>query len=490
MMPNSVAAAPADATEQIPFVRLDQAEPELFAELLEAVERIARDGAFTLGEEVERFERAFASWCETEHAVGVSSGTSALELALRAAGVGPGDEVVVPSNSFIATAEAVTASGAVPRFVDVEERTALLTAEIVQQALTPRTRCVIPVHLYGRTVDMDPLLRLCRAHGVSVVEDACQAHGARYRGRPVGTLGDAGCFSFYPTKNLGAWGDGGAVVTADGALADQVRLLRSHGEARRHDHEVAAGTHRLHGLQAGILRVKLNRLDGWNESRRVAARALCDALDARRRGPCRAARRLRPRLPSVRRPHPGSGRPPYASRLPRGFQRDPLPDADSPAARVCRASSENRPPPNRRATGGGELLAADIPGDHRAGAGADRRRCIELRRGPLSRSEPPEIPPGCRGGRPPSGGNGGHHVMGEPLDHVALGLVGEAGEQRQEDDVLRGRLRVREIGLRLGVGALQVDRHDSSPRRDTVLQQQAHQLERVHRSLRIDSNRI
>ncbi len=279
MMPNSVAAAPADATERIPFVRLDQAEPDLFAELLEAVERIARDGAFTLGEEVERFERAFASWCETEHAVGVSSGTSALELALRAAGVGPGDEVVVPSNSFIATAEAVTASGAVPRFVDVEERTALLTAEIVQQALTPRTRCVIPVHLYGRTVDMDPLLRLCRAHGVSVVEDACQAHGARYRGRPVGTLGDAGCFSFYPTKNLGAWGDGGAVVTADGALADRVRLLRSHGEARRHDHEVAAGTHRLHGLQAGILRVKLNRLDGWNESRRVAARALCDALD-------------------------------------------------------------------------------------------------------------------------------------------------------------------------------------------------------------------
>ena len=278
MKPSSVAAAPADATEKIPFVRLDQADPELFAELTDAVERVARQGAFTLGEEVESFEQAFASWCETDHAVGVSSGTSALELALRAVGLGADDEVLVPSNSFIATAEAVTACGAVPRFVDVDERSALLTAEIVEQALSPRTRCVIPVHLYGRTVDMDPLLGLCRERGLSVVEDACQAHGARYRGRPVGSLGDAGCFSFYPTKNLGAWGDGGIVTTRDRELADRVRLLRSHGEARRHDHEIAAGTHRLHALQAAILRVKLGRLDEWNESRREAARSLCDAL--------------------------------------------------------------------------------------------------------------------------------------------------------------------------------------------------------------------
>jgi dTDP-3-amino-3,4,6-trideoxy-alpha-D-glucose transaminase len=262
----------------VPFVRLDSADPSLIAELLEVTERVARNGAFTLGEELESFELEFAAWCESEHAIGVSSGTSALELALRGLGVGPGDEVVVPTNSFIATAEAVTATGATPCLVDVDEETALITAEIVARALTPRTRCVIPVHLYGRTVEMEPLLDLCRARGLAVVEDACQAHGARYRGRPVGSLGDAGCFSFYPTKNLGGWGDGGAVVTSDAGLAERVRLMRSHGEAERHHHQLAAGTERLHSLQAAILKVKLGRLDGWNEQRRLAARALLEAL--------------------------------------------------------------------------------------------------------------------------------------------------------------------------------------------------------------------
>jgi len=271
-------ATPATTAAQVPFTRLDAADPVLFSELLGVVEQIASRSAFTLGEELEGFERAFAAWCESEHAVGVSSGTSALELALRALGVGPGDEVVVPTNSFIATAEAVSATGAEPCLVDVDERTALLTAEIVEQALTPRTRCVIPVHLYGRTVDMDPLLDLCRANDLAVVEDACQAHGARHRGRPVGSLGDAGCFSFYPTKNLGCWGDGGAVVSSDADLAARLRLLRSHGEAERHNHRLAAGTHRLHALQAAILAVKLGHLDGWNEQRRTAGRDLAEAL--------------------------------------------------------------------------------------------------------------------------------------------------------------------------------------------------------------------
>jgi len=202
-----------------------------------------------------------------------------LELALRGLGIGPGDEVIVPTNSFIATAEAVSAAGATPRLVDVDPATALITAESVEPALTPRTRCVIPVHLYGRTVEMDPLLELCRARGVHVVEDACQAHGARYRGRPVGSLGDAGCFSFYPTKNLGAWGDGGAVVTDDAGLAAQVRLLRSHGEATRHHHEMAARTDRLDALQAAILRVKLRLLDEANSRRRAAGAALREALN-------------------------------------------------------------------------------------------------------------------------------------------------------------------------------------------------------------------
>jgi dTDP-4-amino-4,6-dideoxygalactose transaminase len=263
---------------QVPFTRLDNADPGLMAELLDVVAGVAARAAFTLGEEVEGFEREFAAYCGTEQAVGVSSGTAALELALRALGVGPGDEVIVPANSFIATAEAVSAAGAVPRLVDVDERTALLTAEIVERALSPRTRCVIPVHLYGRTVEMEPLLALCRERGLLVVEDACQAHGARYGPRPAGSLGDAGCFSFYPTKNLGAWGDGGAVVVDDPELAERLRLLRSHGEGGRHHHQMPARTDRLDALQAAILRHKLRHLDGAIERRRAAGAALREAL--------------------------------------------------------------------------------------------------------------------------------------------------------------------------------------------------------------------
>jgi len=272
---------PLAATEgtSVPFIRLDSAFPELFAELMETVERIASKSAFTLGPELERFEEAFASFCGTEHAAGVSSGTAALEIALLALGIGPGDEVIVPTYSFIATAEAVSTVGATPVIVDVDPETALITAEIVEAALTPRTRCVIPVHLFGRPVEMDPLLALCRERGIAVVEDACQAHGALYRGRPVGSLGDAGCFSFYPTKNLGGWGDGGALVTSDPELDAKVRLLRSHGEGVRHHHELATGTHRLDTLQAAILEVKLRHLPDWNQRRREAADALRAGLE-------------------------------------------------------------------------------------------------------------------------------------------------------------------------------------------------------------------
>jgi dTDP-4-amino-4,6-dideoxygalactose transaminase len=277
MNPSKVMTRPA-AAPTVPFTRLDGADPALMEELMAAVERVAANAAFTLGEELEHFERKFAAWCNTEQAIGVSSGTSALELALRGFGIGAGDEVIVPANSFIATAEAVTATGATPVLVDVDEDTALLTAEIVEQAVTPQTRCVIPVHLYGRPVQMEPLLELCRSRGLRLIEDACQAHGARYRGKPVGSLGDAGCFSFYPTKNLGCWGDGGAVVTNDDALAADLRLMRSHGEETRHNHRLAAGTHRLHALQAAILSIKLDRLDDWNDRRRAAGAALREAL--------------------------------------------------------------------------------------------------------------------------------------------------------------------------------------------------------------------
>jgi dTDP-3-amino-3,4,6-trideoxy-alpha-D-glucose transaminase len=247
---------------------MDHADPALLEELLGAVREVAERGAFTLGHHVESFERDFAAYCETDFAVGVGSGTEALALALRALDVTPGDEVVVPANSFIATAEAVSAVGAIPKPADVDPDSHLITAENVEACLGPRVRCVIPVHLFGATVDMDPILELGREAGVHVLEDACQAHGARYRGRRVGTLGTLGCFSFYPAKNLGAWGDGGAVVTAVPELADRLRLLRSHGERPRYHHRVVGETARLDALQAAVLRRKLTRLEGWNQERR------------------------------------------------------------------------------------------------------------------------------------------------------------------------------------------------------------------------------
>ncbi|HEX6688748.1 MAG TPA: DegT/DnrJ/EryC1/StrS family aminotransferase [Solirubrobacterales bacterium] len=264
--------------EPVPFARLDNAEPKLFAELMAAVERVARTGMFTGGEEVVAFERELAAYCGAEHTIGVSSGTEALALALRALEIGPGDEVVVPANSFIATAEAVTLVGATPRFADVDPTTETVTAETVAESLTPATRCLIPVHLRGRTVDLDPLLELARERDLRLVEDACQAHGAVYRGRRVGPIGDLGCFSFYPAKNLGAWGDGGAVVTDDGELAERLRLLRAHGELARHDHRIPGTTARLDAIQAALLRIKLRRLDAWNDRRREIAADLTAQL--------------------------------------------------------------------------------------------------------------------------------------------------------------------------------------------------------------------
>jgi dTDP-3-amino-3,4,6-trideoxy-alpha-D-glucose transaminase len=270
--------ATTEAPTKVPFVRLDNGDQQLMDELMATVADVAARSAFTLGAPVEQFEREFADWCGSPFAVGVSSGTAALELALRALKIGPGDEVIVPTNSFIATAEAVSAVGATPRLVDVDEETSLLTAEIVAAALTPATRCVIPVHLYGRTVEMGPLAEFCDDHGLFLIEDACQAHGSTYEGKRAGSIGHVGCFSFYPTKNLGAWGDGGALVTDDEEIAAQVRLLRSHGEGSRHHHEMPARTDRLDGLQAAILSVKLGHLDEANQRRREAGERLTKAL--------------------------------------------------------------------------------------------------------------------------------------------------------------------------------------------------------------------
>jgi len=279
-MLNAHAASSAETNSPVPFTRLDFADAGLLEELMGAVREVAQRGAFTLGEPVEAFESEFAAYCETDCAVGVSSGTEALALALRALEIGAGDEVIVPSNSFIATAEAVSAVGATPRLVDVDPASHLITAEIVERNLTPQVRCVIPVHLFGATVDMDPILALTNEAGVHLIEDACQAHGARYRGRRVGGLGVFGCFSFYPTKNLGAWGDGGAVVTSVPELADRVRLLRAHGERPRYNHRIVGTTARLDALQAAVLRRKLMRLDGWNDERRSLAARLRARLQA------------------------------------------------------------------------------------------------------------------------------------------------------------------------------------------------------------------
>jgi dTDP-3-amino-3,4,6-trideoxy-alpha-D-glucose transaminase len=262
----------------IAMTRLDDSDPALMQELLETVGRVARSAGFTLGPEVLAFEAEFAAYCGTGHAIGVSSGTDALALTLRALRIGPGDEVLVPANTFIGTAEAVSMAGAVPRFVDVDPHTGLVTADGIREALGPRTRGVIPVHLYGRTVDLEPIVELARDRGVAVVEDACQAHGAWVGSRRAGAIGDAGCFSFYPAKNLGAWGDAGAVVTDDPDLADRVRLIRAHGERGRYHHEVVGTTARMDAIQAAILRVKLRRLDGWNAARRRAGAALEAAL--------------------------------------------------------------------------------------------------------------------------------------------------------------------------------------------------------------------
>jgi dTDP-3-amino-3,4,6-trideoxy-alpha-D-glucose transaminase len=263
-----------DTATPIPVTRLDQADPILLEELLEVVARVARSGGFTGGPEVEAFEAEFAAYCGIDHAVGVSSGTEALSLALRAMDIGPGDEVIVPTNSFIATAEAVSWVGATAKLVDVDPESHLLTAEAVAAAIGPRTRCVIPVHLMGSTVDLDPILDLAHDAGLRVIEDTAQAHGAYHRDRRVGTLGDIGCFSFYPTKNLGGWGDGGAIVTADEELAARVKLLRSHGEKPRYHHRIVGTTARLDALQAALLRVKLRHLDARNEDRRRIGGAL------------------------------------------------------------------------------------------------------------------------------------------------------------------------------------------------------------------------
>ncbi len=270
-LPLLEAAPRQTARVTVPLVDLQAQFAAIRHEVEPAMTAVLERCDFVLGEAVERFETGFSAYCEAPHAVGVDSGISALELILRAWGIGAGDEVITAANSFIASASAISFTGATPVLVDVEPDTCLMTAAAVERAITPRTRAIMPVHLYGQPVDMDPLMALAETRGLKVVEDACQAHGARYRGRRVGSLGHAAAFSFYPGKNLGAYGDGGAVATRDAALAQRVRELRNYGQREKYCHVSLAYNRRLDSLQAAVLDVKLRHLDRWNARRAAIA---------------------------------------------------------------------------------------------------------------------------------------------------------------------------------------------------------------------------
>jgi dTDP-4-amino-4,6-dideoxygalactose transaminase len=255
----------------VPFVDLQAQYRSIKSEVDAAIQRVLDTSAFILGREVEAFERAFAEYVGAEFCVGVSNGTAAIQLALTACGVGSGDEVIVPANTFFATAEAVSTANATPVFVDCDADSCNIDASKIEAAVTPRTRAIVPVHLYGQPADMDAVFEVAERHKLIVVEDAAQAHGARHGGRRVGPLGRAGCFSFYPGKNLGAYGEGGAVVTNDKEVARRVRLLRDHGSEQKYRHEIVGYNFRLEGIQGAVLNVKLRHLDRWNELRREHA---------------------------------------------------------------------------------------------------------------------------------------------------------------------------------------------------------------------------
>jgi dTDP-4-amino-4,6-dideoxygalactose transaminase len=255
----------------IPFLDLSAQYRSLKPEIDKAIQSVIQQTAFAGGPFVTEFEEAFAKYSQCRYAAAVSDGTEALKLTLQALGVGNGDEVLTVPNSFIATAEAISHCGATPVFVDVDERTHTMNPELIEAAITPRTRGIIPVHLYGQMADMDPILRIAELHGLFVLEDACQAHGAEYKGRKAGSLGQAGAFSFYPGKNLGAYGEGGAVTSNDQSLIERIKLLRDHGSSVKYVHKAVGCNARMDGIQGAILNAKLPHLDSWNAARRAHA---------------------------------------------------------------------------------------------------------------------------------------------------------------------------------------------------------------------------
>lgn len=255
----------------IPFVDLKAQYASIRTEVNAAIQGVLDSCQFTLGSEVVEFEREFAAYCQSEFGIGVNSGTSALHVALLAAGVGPGDEVITVPFTFVASVAAIHYSGARTVFVDIDPRSYTMDPARIEAAITDRTKAILPVHLYGQTADMDPILEIARRHGLVVIEDAAQAHGAEYKGRRAGSIGQMGCFSFYPGKNLGAYGEGGMVVTSDPQYTRTLRMLRDWGAEKKYHHVLKGYNYRLEGIQGAVLRVKLRHLDAWTEARQAAA---------------------------------------------------------------------------------------------------------------------------------------------------------------------------------------------------------------------------
>lgn len=264
----------------VPYFDLTAQYAELRDEIRAALDRVSQKASFILGEEVARFEESFASYCEVKHCVALNSGTSALHLALLSAGVGPGDEVITTANTFIATAEAISYTGATPVFVDIDPATANLDPALIGPAITSRTKVIVPVHLYGRPAALKPILEIAERHNLIVIEDACQAHGARYRAKRVGGFGHAAVFSFYPGKNLGAYGEAGALSTNNDAVAQFAREMRTHGESKRYLHDRVGYNYRMDGFQGAVLNVKLQYLDRWTAKRQEFAKLYGERLTA------------------------------------------------------------------------------------------------------------------------------------------------------------------------------------------------------------------
>lgn len=263
---------------KVPFIDLAMQYRGLETQILPKVYNIFENAQFILGEDVVEFETKFGEFCETKFAVGVDSGTSALELILRALGIGPGDEVITAANTFIATTLSISITGANPVLVDIDPETYTIDVKKIEEAITENTKAIIPIHLYGHPADMDPINEIARKHNLAVVEDSCQSHGASYKGKKAGSLSQAAAFSFYPGKNLGAFGDAGIVVTDSEEIAYDIQMMRNYGQEKKYHHLVQGYNRRLDSLQAAVLNVKINYLKDWNAARRQHAQAYCDQL--------------------------------------------------------------------------------------------------------------------------------------------------------------------------------------------------------------------